>query len=45
MIKIMKNLRNVVALAAKVEKSNCKRLDSKNKLLEIKGELFRDFGY
>ena len=39
----MKNLRTVVALAVKVEKSNCKRLHSRSKLTEVKDELFRDW--
>ena len=36
MIKILKNVTNIVELAVKVEKSNCTRLHSRTKLIEIK---------
>ena len=35
-IKILKNVTNIVELAVKVEKSNCTRLHSRSKLIEIK---------
>ena len=42
--KILKNIRNIVELAVKVEKSNCKSLHGRCKLVEInKLMLFRDF--
>ena len=44
LIKILKNLTNIRQLAVKVEKGNCKRLNSRSKRIEIKPVLFRDFG-
>ena len=44
-IKILKNLTSNVQLAVKVEKSNCKSLQSRNKQIEIKHALFKVFDY
>ena len=43
-MKILENVTNIVELAAKVEKSNCKRLRGRSKLIEIKHVVFRGFG-
>ena len=35
--KVLENIKNIVELAVKVEKSNCNRFQSRYKLIEIKG--------
>ena len=44
-IKIQKNVTDIVELAVKVEKSNCNNLRSSSKLIKIKYMLFRDSGW
>ena len=43
-IKILKNVTNIVKPAVKVKKSNWKRFQSRSKRTEIKHVPFRDFG-